>query len=97
MLLPVSTAPDGSPVELYERLPELGEDDVVVSVLPEEASVLELGCGTGRITRQLVRLGDRVTAVDESAEMLALMRTARARGGRSPARAKARRALVRRG
>jgi SAM-dependent methyltransferase len=33
--------------------------------------VLELGCGTGRITRQLVRLGYRVTAVDESPEMLA--------------------------
>ena len=33
--------------------------------------MLELGCGTGRITRQLVRLGYRVTAVDESPEMLA--------------------------
>ena len=76
MLLPVSTAPDGSPVELYERLPELGEGDVVASVLPAGASLLELGCGTGRITRQLVRLDYRVTAVDESAEMLALVRGA---------------------
>jgi SAM-dependent methyltransferase len=78
MLLPVSTAPDGSPVELYARLPELGEGDVVAFVLPEGASVLELGCGTGRITRQLVRLGYRVTAVDESAEMLAHVRDAEA-------------------
>jgi|SRR4051794_37210911 SAM-dependent methyltransferase len=78
MLLPVSAAPDGSPVELYARLPELGEGDVVASVLPEGASVLELGCGTGRITRQLVRLGYRVTAVDESAEMLARVRGAEA-------------------
>jgi len=76
MLLPVSTAPDGSPVELYERLPELGEGDVVASVLPPGASLLELGCGTGRITRQLVRLDYCVTAVDESAEMLALVRGA---------------------
>jgi SAM-dependent methyltransferase len=78
MLLPVSTAPDGSPVELYARLPELGEGDIVASVVPEGASVLELGCGTGRITRQLARLGYRVTAVDESAEMLAHMRGAEA-------------------
>ena len=34
-------------------------------------SVLELGCGAGRMTRQLVRLGFSVTAVDESAAMLA--------------------------
>jgi SAM-dependent methyltransferase len=67
----MSTAPDGSPVEVYERLPELGEGEVVASVLAAGASVLELGCGAGRITRQLVRLGCRVTAVDESPEMLA--------------------------
>ena len=72
----MSAAPDGSPVEVYTRLPELGEGEIVASVLPEGASVLELGCGTGRITRQLVRLGYRVTAVDESAEMLAHVRDA---------------------
>jgi SAM-dependent methyltransferase len=76
MLLGVATAPDGSPVEVYERLPELGEGEVVASVVPSGASVLELGCGVGRITRQLVRLGYRVTAVDESPEMLAHVRDA---------------------
>lgn len=76
MLPHVGTAPDGSPVELYTRLPELGEGDVVASVVPAGASVLELGCGTGRITCQLVRLGYRVNAVDESAEMLAHVREA---------------------
>jgi SAM-dependent methyltransferase len=76
MLPAVSAAPDGSPVELYARLPELGEGEVVASVLPAGASVLELGCGTGRITRQLVRLGYRVTAVDESPEMLGHVRDA---------------------
>jgi len=67
----MSTAPDGSPVEVYERLPELGEGEIVASVLAAGSSVLELGCGTGRITQQLVRLGYRVTAVDEAPEMLA--------------------------
>jgi SAM-dependent methyltransferase len=72
----VDTAPDGSPVGLYARLPELGEGEVVASALAAGASVLELGCGAGRITRQLVRLGFRVTAVDESAAMLAHVREA---------------------
>lgn len=67
----LDTASDGSPVGFYARLPELGEGEIVASVLPAGASVLELGCGTGRITRQLVRLGLHVTAVDESSEMLA--------------------------
>jgi SAM-dependent methyltransferase len=34
-------------------------------------TVLELGCGTGRIMRRLATLGYDVTGVDESAEMLA--------------------------
>jgi SAM-dependent methyltransferase len=72
----VGAAPDGSPVEVYERLPELGEGEIVASALPAGTSVLELGCGTGRITRQLVRLGFRVTAVDESPEMLTHVREA---------------------
>jgi SAM-dependent methyltransferase len=67
----LSAAPDGSPVELYALLPELGEGDLVAQAVPAGGSLLELGCGTGRITRQLVRLGFHVTAVDESAEMLA--------------------------
>jgi SAM-dependent methyltransferase len=71
LLSEMDAAPDGSPVGLYARLPELGEGEIVAAVLPAGASVLELGCGAGRITRQLVRLGYRVTAVDESAEMLA--------------------------
>jgi SAM-dependent methyltransferase len=64
-------APDGSPVELYALLPELGEGERVAQAVPAGGSILELGCGTGRITRQLLRLGYRVTAVDESPQMLA--------------------------
>jgi SAM-dependent methyltransferase len=38
--------------------------------------VLELGCGVGRVTHALVEHGFRVTAVDESAEMLTHVRGA---------------------
>lgn len=63
-------APDGSPVELYLLLPHLGEADIVHAAIPEKAPILELGCGVGRVTHELVRLGHPVCAVDESPDML---------------------------
>jgi SAM-dependent methyltransferase len=72
----VVTARDGSPVDVYLRLPDRGEGDIVASAVPAGASILELGCGTGRMTRQLVARGFSVTAVDESPEMLAHVRGA---------------------
>jgi SAM-dependent methyltransferase len=36
----------------------------------DRASCLEIGCGAGRITRQLIRVFDRVYAVDVSEEMI---------------------------
>ena len=68
--------PDGSPVELYAILPPLGEAELIHAAVPEHSEILELGCGTGRITRGLVSRGHRVVAVDESAEMLAHVRDA---------------------
>jgi SAM-dependent methyltransferase len=67
----MSVAPDGSPVDVYLRLPERGEGDLVGGAVQPPASLLELGCGTGRVTRQLLERGYAVTAVDESPEMLA--------------------------
>jgi SAM-dependent methyltransferase len=64
-------APDGSAVELYRLLEPNGEDEIVCRAVPAGGSVLELGCGVGRCTAQLKAVGYRVTAVDESAEMLA--------------------------
>jgi SAM-dependent methyltransferase len=64
-------APDGCPVELYARLPLMGEPEVVHGAIPAGASVLELGCGTGRLIRALALLGHPVHGVDESPEMLA--------------------------
>jgi SAM-dependent methyltransferase len=63
-------APDGSPVEVYRRMPPNGEAEIVHAAVPDGAKILELGCGTGRVTRRLVALGHPVVAVDESAEML---------------------------
>jgi SAM-dependent methyltransferase len=64
-------APDGSPVELYLRLPPRGEAELVDRNIPAGAEILELGSGVGRVTHELLRLGHPVVAVDESAEMLA--------------------------
>ena len=67
---PGAIAPDGCAVEVWERLPVGDEPDVIERAVPAGASILELGCGVGRVTGPLVRRGFAVTAVDESAEML---------------------------
>lgn len=67
----VTEAPDGSPVSLYLALPGGAEAQLIHEAIPESADVLELGCGAGRVTRHLVKLGHAVTAVDNSPEMLA--------------------------
>jgi SAM-dependent methyltransferase len=68
---PGTQASDGCSVELYRRLPYFGELDAVLEYLPYGARVLELGCGTGRLTRKLLEWGTRPTSVDNSPEMLA--------------------------
>ncbi|MDQ2838595.1 MAG: class I SAM-dependent methyltransferase [Actinomycetota bacterium] len=67
---PGPITPDGCAVELYSRLPAHGEPAIVGGAVPAGCTILELGAGTGRITRPLLELGYRVTAVDESQEML---------------------------
>ncbi|MFC5956092.1 class I SAM-dependent methyltransferase [Streptomyces pratens] len=74
---PGAIAPDGCAVELYARLPVGDEPDIVAAAVPAGASVLELGSGVGRMTHALLESGFRVTAVDESAEMLERVRGAR--------------------
>jgi SAM-dependent methyltransferase len=68
--------PDGCAVDLYARLPDFGEPAIVHAAAGPGASILELGCGTGRMTHPLVALGHEVVAVDESPEMLAHVRDA---------------------
>jgi SAM-dependent methyltransferase len=62
---------DGCAVDFYALLPPLGEPEIVHAAVPAGASILELGCGTGRILRPLAALGHPVTGVDDSPDMLA--------------------------
>ncbi|MGD6746121.1 methyltransferase [Streptomyces sp. BH106] len=74
---PGAITPDGCAVELYSRLAVEDEPDVVADAVPAGATLLELGCGVGRVTHPLVERGFRVTAVDESPQMLERVRGAR--------------------
>jgi SAM-dependent methyltransferase len=68
--------PDGCAVDFYAMLPDFGEPAIVHEAAAPGASVLELGCGAGRVTHPLIALGHPVVAVDESPEMLAHVRGA---------------------
>ncbi|MFG2457255.1 class I SAM-dependent methyltransferase [Streptomyces sp. NPDC048523] len=74
---PGPITPDGCAVELYKRLPPGAEPEIIAGAVPAGASILELGCGVGRMTGPLLQRGFTVTAVDESAEMLEHVRGAR--------------------
>jgi SAM-dependent methyltransferase len=63
-------APDGSPVDIYRALPRPEAADVIHAAIPARASVLDLGCGTGRFARALAELGHDVVAVDNEPAML---------------------------
>lgn len=68
---------DGSPVAAYAALPAEPELSVVRGLLRGRTSVLDLGCGTGRIADPLAQDGHDVAAVDESDAMLHRVRYAR--------------------
>ena len=63
--------PDGCAVDFYALLPAMGEPAIVHAAALAGGSILELGCGTGRLLRPLAKLGHPVFGVDESPEMLA--------------------------
>ncbi|MFD3406421.1 class I SAM-dependent methyltransferase [Kribbella sp. NPDC058693] len=68
---PGPLTPDGSAVELYENTQVHGEDELIDAAIDPGSSILELGCGTGRVTRPLLARGYQVVAVDESPDMIA--------------------------
>ena len=64
-------APDGSPVEVFDRLPPGRAPAYIAAAVRAGGAILELGCGAGRLTRALAAVGHPVTAVDVSPAMLA--------------------------
>lgn len=60
----------GAPLDLYQLLQPAGEPELIHREVPTDSDILDLGCGTGRITHALIRLGHRVTAVDFDERML---------------------------
>jgi SAM-dependent methyltransferase len=67
----------GSVADVYERARPIYPDDAVrwlAGTGPHD--VVDLGAGTGKLTRSLVALGHRVTAVEPSVEMLEQLRSA---------------------
>jgi SAM-dependent methyltransferase len=63
----------GAPVDLYRLLVAADEPELIDREMPDDAEILELGAGSGRITHPLIALGRRVVAVDFNPEMLELI------------------------
>jgi SAM-dependent methyltransferase len=67
----------GTVADAYERARPGYPDDAVRWLAGDvPCDVVDLGAGTGKLTRSLVAHGHRVTAVEPSAEMLAQLRAA---------------------
>ena len=65
----------GSVADVYERArPGYPDDSVRWLAGHEPRDVVDLGAGTGKLTRALVARGHRVTAVEPLPEMLAVLR-----------------------
>ncbi|WP_375509335.1 class I SAM-dependent methyltransferase [uncultured Nostoc sp.] len=61
-----------APELINKTLPSLKK--LLLSHLPEEAHILDLGCGTGQLAQHLLLKGYKVTGLDESEEMLRFAR-----------------------
>ncbi len=68
---PGTITADGCAVDLYASLPPGDRVELIHARIPEKATVLDLGCGTGALAEPLSALGHPVTGVDNSPEMLA--------------------------
>ncbi|MDR2986756.1 MAG: class I SAM-dependent methyltransferase [Nocardiopsaceae bacterium] len=69
---------DGCAVDFYALMSARREPEIIHEAAGDpDASILELGSGTGRVTGPLTGLGHRVVAIDESPAMLAHITSAR--------------------
>src|SRR5436309_12654126 len=78
---------DYAPFYDWENARTLGRRDVAFwtrVARQARGRVLELGCGTGRVTLPLARAGVDLVGIDRSAPMLARLRRAAARRRRGP-------------
>jgi len=66
-----ATAPDGSPVDAFAMLPPGPGPELIAARLKPGSTILELGCGAGRLLAPLAARGHKCTGVDQSAAMLA--------------------------
>lgn len=65
----------GAAAQRYDSIQDEKEDmDFFLKLASKPCKVLELGCGTGRITVPLAKAGHKVLAVDNSRDMLAILR-----------------------
>lgn len=69
-------ASDGSPVDLFSSFP--AEPDLIslLPLMPPAGTVLELGCGAGRLANPLAERGYLVTGVDSDSNMLSRVSSA---------------------
>ncbi|MDL4821506.1 class I SAM-dependent methyltransferase [Actinomadura opuntiae] len=75
---PGEIAQDGSAVEFYAAMPpDIASAALVHTAIRAGTPILELGAGAGRVTHPLLDFGHPVTAVDDSAAMLAHIKGAR--------------------
>ncbi len=68
---------DSRLVALYDTLNPLGDDGKFFCRLAEKLSaktIIDLGCGTGLLTRELAKRGHKMTGIDPSETMLAVAR-----------------------
>src|SRR5262252_6835144 len=65
----------GAHADAYERARPEWPEEAARWLVPEDAAlVVELGAGTGKLTRAVAALGVRVVAVEPDARMLAVLR-----------------------
>lgn len=54
----------------FSFVPQYGKDVLALLDVKKGDTVIDLGCGNGKLTKQISDMGARVIGIDDSAEML---------------------------